>query len=331
MKTMTKKSVLKLAMTLVAAFVFTSAYSQGNEGDYGVISADAIAAGVSYVTQDATIPLYVLPDPVYHPTWAFPSTNITADFTWVFTPDGWALGTQLSFVQPGDLNYVEITGIVVGGPYETNVRELAPAAYGGCSDSGRDFAIVVTGKPTAEFEGTDTPANDWDELVAGYSYRACGSKAAENINITITEQNAPAALQLYAYSVSKRVVILDVNGLEEDVVSTDDIIDHTIAGKGLTSSVSTGALDVLNYDWGTGTAVPSRTLYEFTLAPATDAPVGINGIISAISHKSDYLALSGDADAFTDYAFTGTTVISYVVNPTPVTGPIYHIPNDFGL
>ena len=328
---MTKKSVLKLAMTLVAAFIFTSAFTQGNQGDYDVISADAIAAGVSYVTQDATIPLYVLPDPVYHPTWTFPSNDITANFTWVFTPDGWTLGNQLTFVQPGDLNYVEITGNTVGGPYETNVRELAPAAYGGCSDAGREFAIVVTGKPTAEFEGTDTPANDWDEIVEGYSYRACGSKAAEDINVAITEANAPAALQLYAYSVQRRVVILDVNGLEEDVVSTDDIIDHTIAAKGLTSSVSTGSLDVLNYDWGTGTAVPSRTLYEFTLAPATDAPAGIDGIISAISHKSDYLALSADGDAFTDYAFTGATVISYVVNPTPVTGPIYHIPNNFGL
>lgn len=331
MKTMTKKSVLKLAMTLVAAFVFTSAFPQGNQGDYQDISLDEIAAGVSYVTQDATIPLYVLPDPVYHPTWAFPSTNITAGFTWVFTPDGWTLGNQLTLLQPGDLNYVQITGNVVGGPYETNVRELAPLAYGGCSDAGRIFNIVVTGKPTAEFEGTDTPANDWDELVAGYSYRACGSKAAEDINITINEANAPAALQLYAYSVHRRVVILDVNGNEEDIVSTDDIIDHTIADKGLTSTVSTGALDVLNYDWGTGTAVPSRTLYEFTLAPATDAPDAIDGIISAISHKSDYLALSADADAFTDYAFTGTTVISYVVNPTPVTGPIFHIPNNFGL
>ncbi len=329
----TKCYFLKLALVLAGMFATMNLYSQGVVGDYAPISADAIEAGVSYVTRDGTIPLYVLPDPVYHPTWAFPSTNITAGFTWVFTADGWTPGSQLTLSQPADLedlNYVEITGNTVGGPYLINVIEQAPAAYGGCSDAGRNFSVVVTGIPTATVAGSDTPANIWTEGVEGHEYYACGSKAAEDITIEITETGAPAALQFYAYSLQKRVVIIDINGDEVTEVSNDHIIDHTIETKGITTSANTGALDVLDHDFGEG-AVPARTLYEFTLGPATDAPVGFNGIVSAISHKSDFLALVDDGDAFTDHPFSGTMVVSYIVNPTPVTGPIYHIPNDYGF
>lgn len=327
---MKKTNFLKIALTFVMAITFSGAFSQGNVADYALISTDAITANTSYVTLDGEIPLYVTPDPVYHPTWTAFSNNVTAGFVWNYYDDAsWTMGTELTFVKT--LNYVEITANTVGS-YPVNVKEQASAAFGSCEDgTGVNFTIVVTGKPTADIVGTNTPANAWTENVAGYDYHACGDKVAETINLSFTETGVPAGLQTYAYRVQKRVVILTDVGVEESVVSTTNEINHTIGTKGLTTSVTTGAMPVLTYDWdgaGPDAPVDSRTMYEYTLAPATDAPALFTGIVSATSHKSDYLKLAVLATDFTDYPFTGTLVVSYIVNPTPTTGPIFHIPNN---
>lgn len=337
---MKKMNFLKILMTLVLAFVITGVFAQNDPADYSTIASDPITPNTSYVTQDATIPLYVKPDPNYHTTWTAFSNNLTAGFSWNFYDDAsWTDGTEITLAITD--NYVEITGNTVGS-YPVNVKEQASAAFGGCEDAtGVNFTIAVTGKPTAEIVGTNTPANTWFEATAGYEYQGCGTKAAEAINLTFTETGAPAGLQLYAYRVQKRVVILDGSDNEESVVSTTNIINHTIATKGNTGSITTGALSLLTYDWSDGNGlVDSRTLYEYTLALASDAAgTAANGIVSAISHKSDYLDIVGDvatdggagtsADLdITTYPFTGTLVVTYIVNPAPKTGPVYHIVNN---
>jgi len=324
-----------MALTLVGAFMLVGANAQDDPLNYSLIGSDPVTANTSYVTLDKTIPFYVKPDPTYHPSWTAFSNNLTADFVWNFYDDGtWADGTEISLVVNN--NYVEITANTVG-TYTINVKEEAPAAFGGCEDgTGVDFTVVVLPKPTALLTGgTNTPANSWSVTTANFSYYGCGSKAAETINLSITETGVPAALQLYAYAVKKRVVILDVNSNEQSVVSTTHPIDHKIASKGYTNSVNTGALDVLTYDWdgvGPNPATPARTLYEFTLVKATDAPTGMaEGIISAVSQKSDYLALLTAPTGYTSYPFGATTVVKYIVNPAPVTGPVYHIANGWGI
>lgn len=328
---MKRSTLSKLALTLVAAFVFVGANAQDDPANYSLIASDAVTANTSYVTLDKTVPFYVTPSGSYHPSWTAFSNGLTAGFVWNFYADvSWTIGTELSLAITN--NYVEITANKVG-TYPINVREKAPAAYGGCEDgTGVDFNVVVLPKPSALLTGgTNTPANSWSETTANFDYYACGSKAAETINLSITEAGVPAALQLYAYAVKKRVVILDVNGSEESVVSTTYPIDHKIASKGYTTTVTTGALDVLTYDWGSG-VVPSRTLYEYTLVKATDAPGAMTeGIISAVSQKSDYLTLLATPTAYTSYPFGATTVVKYLVNPTPVTGPVYHIANDWAI
>ena len=55
----------------------------------------------------------------------------------------------------------------------------------------------------------------------------------------------------------------------------------------------------------------------------------INGVNDRISRKSDYLSNpTAAADSWTWYDTTTETVV-IKVNPAPVTGPIYHIPNDW--
>jgi hypothetical protein len=324
MKTNTKMNVLKPAITLLAFFIFAGAFAQNDPADYAAISDDA---NISYVTLDATIPLYVTPDPIYHSAWTAFSNNLTAGFVWNFYDDGsWAAGNQLGLAVTG--NYVEITANTIGS-YAINVKEEAPAAYGGCEDpTGRDFTITVIDKPTAAIAGGEA-SNTWNVVTAGHEYYLCGDALAENLAITITETGAPAALASYAYSVQKRVVNIDISDVEQGVPVTSDLVNHLVSTKyatttagGGSETVSTGLMPVVG---------GARTKYEFTISSATDyTGAGGPGIISGISQRSDYLTVAAAGD-ITTYPFTGTTTVVYIVNPSPVTGPIFHIPNNFNL
>jgi len=68
-----------------------------------------------------------------------------------------------------------------------------------------------------------------------------------------------------------------------------------------------------------------RTRYTYTLVKATDAPgPAADGVISAISQKSDYVG-----GTVLTHAFGAKSTYVAIINPTPVTGPIYHISNTF--
>ncbi|MFP4557256.1 MAG: hypothetical protein ACLFNU_10325 [Bacteroidales bacterium] len=322
---MKKQNLLKLATMMIAMFFMTSAMAQGDPADYDLISNDG---DVSYVTLDATIPLYVTPDNTFHPSWTPISNDLTADFVWNFSDDGsWTDGTEISLAVTD--NYVEITGNTAGS-YPINVKEQAPAAFGGCEDpTGQDFTVTVIEKPEAGIVGDGTN-NTWTEPTAGYEYYMCGDALAEDLTVTITETGVPAALASYAYEVEKRVVNIDVSDVEDGATEVfSSVADHTIATKlatgtadGGSETVSTGDMPVVD---------GKRTKYEFTLRSATDyTGSGADGIISGISHKSDYLTVEGGGE-ITTYPFTGTTTVTYIVNPAPTTGPVYHIPNDFNL
>jgi len=332
---MKRSTLKKLAFTLVAMFVFTGAFAQMVAGDFSLISAQANS---TYVTQDKAVPVYVLPDATYHPTWTFPSNNITLGFTWVFTLP---VGGAITMNQPSTLNYAEFTGVTVGGPYAVNVYELAPAAFGGCHDAGLNFNVYVTGKPTAGMTGSVASAT-WiaDAATAtGSLQHICGDVAAgENLTVAFTETGVPAAtLASYAYLVQRRVINIDVTDAEIDAdlvtvgtqpISLTSISDRTTLAKykATTGSevIATGGLTVLN---------SLRTKYTFTISKASNLPgATADGIVSNISQKSDYVSANGvpALAQITTYPFTaGSTTVEYIVNPSPVTGPIYHITNTF--
>ncbi|HUW06570.1 MAG TPA: hypothetical protein VMW01_09925 [Williamwhitmania sp.] len=323
---MKKSTFLKIALTLASALFVSGAMAQGDAADYSLISADA-TPNATYVTQGMSVPVYVQPDAIYNPSWVFPSTGLTAGFTWVVTSA--SSPANITFIQPSSLNYVEISGVTVGGPYAVNVYEQAPAAFGGCHDAGIDFNVFVTGKPTAAVSGSAVAA--WTVDAAGHQFHVCGDQGPENLSVAITETGAPVANAGYAYSIQKRSVNIDAADVEIPAsVVTSLVDDHTTAAKYHGAGpevVSTGALTVLNL---------KRTKYTFTLLKASDLLVATpEGIVSAISQKSDYVAanVAGGATAaagnITTYPFTGTVTVEYIVNPTPVTGPVYHIANAF--
>jgi len=226
----------------------------------------------------------------------------------------------------------------VGGPYVINAKEVAGAAFGGCSDAGLNFNITVLPVPQAGIIGAAVDAG-WSVTTAGYSYYRCGNLAGgENLTVTISELGVLTANASYAYSIEKRVVNIDVASAEVGVPVVTNLVNHQTTSKyagvddGATQVVTTGALSVV---------ASLRTKYTFTLKKATNLPgPTAEGIVSAVSQKSDYvtamnLPIVGNnvmgLDEITTYPFTNPIVVQYVVNPNPTTGPIFHIPNTYAF
>jgi len=323
---MKRSTLLKISGALTAVMFSFGVMAQNPPTPYAVYDANTTTpTNVDYVTLKTggtTMGYYALPDPLYHPTYVT-SGNLTAGFVW-----NWSISPTMAITKPGAANYAEITYTATGN-YVVNVAEQASPAFGGCTDGTPTVMnVTVIDPPTAAISGGQAN-NSWGVTTAGHEYYICGDANAEDLTITITETGVPSALASYAYSVQKRVVNIDASGTEDATseVITANFVDHPIATKyqtstadGGTETVSTGNMPVVSN---------KRTKYEFTLKKPTDAAVAAaEGIVSAISHKSDYLSIAAGGDVST-YPFTGTVTVVYIVNPAPVTGPIYHIANTY--
>jgi len=166
---MKKTNILKIAFTLVLAFVITGAFAQlgtdvpGDGANFATNyeTAGQETVGTTYLMEGTTIPLFALPDPYYHTLYDnnLPTNyNLHADgFTWTWTQTAGA--GALTITQPLGVqdNYVTVT-IAAGnsGAYTVNVIETAPAAWGGCSDAtvDEDININVVVQPTATLAST---------------------------------------------------------------------------------------------------------------------------------------------------------------------------------
>lgn len=321
---MTKKNILKLVMTVMAAFMFTAVMGQVANGDYDQYSATLQnPTEIDYVTLrtggSTIMGYYALPDPVYHGNYnAGGGWALTVDFVW-----NWTVSGGMATAKPGPANYVEIT-YTAAGDYDVTVAEEASAAFGGCVDpSPTEMVVRVIAPPTA----TITTASVLD---------FCGVQAAQPINIRIVE-NIPDALASYAFAVVETVDRVDENGVViANVRTVADYVDFTMAIKGIAAGGLPWTAATPNFDYDFTSAALNiengdRTRYTYTLVKATDAPVAAaDGIISAITEKSDYVHVNSYAADYLTYAFTNASVV-FIVNPAPSTGPIYHIPNDFAL
>ncbi len=307
-------TVLAVALLLLPASGLFAQVPNANYTQYLV--SDPAPANVDYVTIKAggtVMGYYALPDPVYHPNYnAGDGWALTAGFTWAWT-NPTNPGSAATFNKPGAANYVEITYPVVGD-YVINVAETAPPAFGGCADATPTVLdVTVIAAPTAVITTAD-PA------------QACGDQLAMAVAMTFTEA-VPASLASYAFSVSEVVENIDATGTPTATVSTNNtFVDYPTGGK-LKAPALTGA-GPFGFSFNTSALTIQhglRTRYTYTLHKASNAPVAdADGVISAISEKSDYV--SGTVNT---YAFGAKTTLVAIVNPAPNTGPIYHIPNTY--
>ena len=339
---MKKTNILKFALTLVMAFAISGVFAQVADADYSEYDGGAAAPNdIDYVTVGSEMGYYALPDPAYHPSYSAPGWALTAGFVWDWTvpTDPGTAATVEYPVATFPANYVEITYPVVGN-YVVNVAERAPAAFGGCVD-GTPTVLNVTAVAVPTGTMSIAPTG-WQEITANQSYQICGDQLAEQITIAFTE-NVPNGLGAYSFQITETIELLDGAGnptsatqaetVIEDWAGTSKLKAGNLDGNGdlttlpsaafvtatpsFTFTFDSDALNVLQDGGGTD----ARTRYTYTVTRSGDT--GNNDFRSAISHKSDYLAVAPNY-----YNFTVSTV-SFIVNPEPVTGPIYHINNTF--
>ncbi len=266
---------------------------------------------VTLKTGGTTMGYYALPDTVYHPNYVTTGA-LTAGFWWNWTNPVYPAGGPATFNKPAGANYVTIRYPALGN-YEINVAEHAPDAYGGaCLNDSTVMNVTVVSPPSAGFTTPD-------------SLDGCGSLGVLPINMSITE-SVPAAMASYAFKVVLVRENINVSGARTALIDSTVVSDFTLASKGRVGSTAgfTGASPNFDYDFNSvsiDVANNLRTKYTYYLVPT--AGVTGSGIVSAISHKSDYLAGQVNGYAFTDAS------VAFVANPAPVTGPIYYVPNDF--
>lgn len=313
---MKKQNLLKLALVSLAMFVFTGAWAQ-TAGTTVPGSADVTftATGEFHMIEGTTIPIYVLPDPVYHP-WTYGSNwNLADDFTWTWTVDG-AVGNITFGATNGTTdNYVEVTAIVgaaAGSPYEISVVEKASPAFGGCESDPVTLDLYVYEAPDATLGAN-----------AGYNESLCLGDptipAALNLTISGGWQNYRLAWNLEIYT-------LDENGVADEWFDTDlttslgVVSDYAIDN---TESVpeevaASGAHAIMTV--GSFTTIGDKpTVFVYTIESINDQAMRFG---QYISFAGDYA--SPAADDFSYNAISETFTIQ--INPIPVTGPIYHIP-----
>jgi hypothetical protein len=305
------KRVLKNKVILAIAVMLLMA-----NGIYAQILTDyQNVAETSYQTAGLSFRLYVQPDPVYSPTYApATNTNINANARWTWTYPAGLTGAPLSGVAGvANQNYVDFANPAVGGPYTVQVAESN--TVGGCIDATPINQVVqIIAAPAATILTADPP-------------QACGDQLAMAVNMTFTEA-VPVAWASYAFGVSELVENIDPSNVVLGTpVPLHTFVDFPTTGK-LKAPALTGGASPYGYSFNTSALNVLgglRTRYTYTLTKASNAG-GADGVISAISQKSDYPIVA--PGSLTTYAFTDNQIV-IIVNPTPTTGPIYHIPNTF--
>lgn len=281
---------------MLAMIVMTGAMAQITDGGtYVQVSTDD--DGVSYVTVGKTMPFFAWPDNAYSPGYN-PETGAGLN-----TESSWAWTLPAGFSQTGnDANYVEITVSGMPGDYTINVKESAPSSFGGCEDgTGSDMTIRVVAAPVIEslpyFDGIADPLLACETLTI-------------NPNIEVT------GYPNFQVSVSLDYREVDVNGNPAvgATGSWTSILNESLVTASIANSYTSGTHTfVFDADRALAVVNGSRTEYRYT----------IHGINDNISRRSDYLSTA------TLYGATSTQ--NFIVSKAPTTGPIFHIPNNFGI
>lgn len=298
---MRKQNLLKLAFTMLAMIVMTGTWAQTYpatiETDYVQVTTDNTLQTTGYGLR-----LYVAPDPAFSPSYTGSgTTGINPTSVWTWTIGG---STQA----PTANNYVEIGSgdlPVVGGTLVVDVMESITGIT--CDGSTRTHTIEVVGAPTADISAT--PAGDWDALVAGEEWQTCIDGLSENISIAFTETGVSGGT--YAYALDVAVYEYDDEGAETAGTPIEVVVPIT------GTLVSSPKAESITFNLN-GTS--SRTKYVVSLRAGS--------IGSAISRISQYRANPAAAYSYYNPA---TTTLTFWVNKPPVTGPIYHIPNNFAF
>jgi len=330
---MKKSTFLKLAFSFIAMLMFAGVFAQNPPSPY--VSYDAnltVPTNIEYVTLKSVgstvLGYYALPDPLYHPNYVASGT-LTAGFVW-----DWTVPAGVAAAKPAGANYVQLTYSTLGAKAIT-VAEHSPV---GCVDATPTLMnAMVIAPPTAA--ATINPGVLWSEITANQSYQICAAQLAQQVTVTFNEA-VPDNLAGYSFAIAYKVETINGADAVTSTVTANAIIEDftpvtgdrlktgqvgtlpaaafATATPAFTFTFNTPALAIENFGGN-----PARTKYTYTLVRT--GAIGSTGFTSAISEKSDYIAGVTEYYPFT----VGQDVVSFIVNPTPSTGPIYHVPNNY--
>lgn len=291
---------------------------------------EAPAAVTAEVSVGKTIPVFAEPDSYFHPSYdpAAGTGLNAAGFTWVWSITAGGANVTLTDADNTD-PYATIQGDVVGTA-TINVLETAPAAWGSCDDgAGTDIEITVRALPVV----TTSPAN-------GTSYNVCVGDGSlpTNVYAAITDNS----VTLFRVVWSLEIATLDGSAAKDEYFDTDKstslgaVADNA---EEYTEDAPDAVAAAGNYDI-TSVIDGGSGLYECIGGKSTVYTYTVTSINDRVSRYGDFLTVA-DVNSTTDdefeyydcgaNAYTGiggaTTEHTVIVrvNPTPTTGPIYHI------
>ncbi len=316
---MNTKQTLKILLSS-ALFMFAVMTAQAQvtfENDDYVSIGDA-TANVDSVTTGTRSGYYIMPDSYYHPNY----TNaggwaLTNNFTWTWTTSDVA-NAILDDASTAD-NYVEVDFGAVG-TYKISGREIAPALYGGCQSVDTSITVEVIPSPTVTIltGGAGIITGDLEvcegapELAGVVEAAFTGVQVGQQLgwDFTIWTLAGDHTTPLFYYDDDASTSLGAAEAAAIDSTFASNAQHEGINGSTFSLPKATGGFPVINNQ---------STVYRYT----------IDGVNDYISRKSDYLGNTAAAkNAWTVYDNTVET-ITIIVNPTPVTGPIYHIPNNW--
>ena len=328
MKTRLLKITLSFAMLFIAAGAFAQNLGDPFGSDYNLSS---FTTGEDSAIVGTQIPYYIDPDPVinnlsgnYDTTSLNANQGIFTSFNWSVTGGSHAAGDfTLNYPAPSDDTsaYVVVTmptSPTAGGDADTlEVYEYNPSAAS-CPGPTRQVPIRIFDEPSF-----DVSANDQVDTI----------EVCDGSNITLTLNNvADNGINKggnVKFLMDTSVTTVNAGDYSTDVSTVNTATDIVI------SRLESAALTDGNYNFftrtltavdGHGDASPDITKYTYTF----------KGMNDHISRKSDFyhipdLTNVNDTD-FTFYGPSGNDdAVVYVVFPTPQTGEIYYVPNDYDL
>ncbi len=262
---------------------------------------------IDTVTTGATYRLYVLPDAVFSPGYSA-TTNLPLGVNqrWTWTGDYTKVATNE--------NWIQFTAGAVG---TDNVTVIETNTALVCDDGGETITIEVIPTPTVTFTAADgTPVFG----SAGSPFNFCetdarlGTDAAQAVLANAGLTAAPRFQIQYALTV-------DTNQNGDGTWGNIAALTQSYLGAaGLQQAVTGTTHDLTDPAGGfvcitDGVDYPTR--YTYTISGATDR----------ISRKGNYLTNATQVATGWTWYDTAPETLVIVVNPVPVTGPIYHISN----
>ncbi|HPW50640.1 MAG: hypothetical protein PHE90_11700 [Bacteroidales bacterium] len=316
---MRTKNLLKVALTMMALFVFMGVQAQtiNHDNDPAHGTNYVKAAANTYQTVGIGFRLYVWPDVVYSPNYdgtGNVGTNINANSRWAWrTGADWATGDEVKAA--ANENFIAVTPAML--PAANNSRTfwvLETHSLISCEGAATSHEVTVVDEPNVTAYAGAGGAG-WTAITPGTEFRRCatGADIGDQLNITIAEAGAPAAANSYTFGITVEQQALDANlnpdGAPSDVTAAfGTSATPAVLTAGLNQSHIIPALPLI--------AANTPTRYTFTMTA--------NSLYSMISIRSQLRANVATAG----FAVPATTV-TYTILPTPSTGPIYHIPNAF--